>query len=69
MPVQCSPVGKLFELCKTFSSEKLKQMLEQKEFMPELSKMNRRGKGNRGKHKMRGDWAGLGQNKWRSIED
>lgn len=44
MPVQCNPVGKLFELCKMFSSEKLKQMLEQKEFMPELSKVNRRGK-------------------------
>lgn len=46
-------MGKLFGLCKIFSSEKLKQMLEQKEFVPELSKMNRKGKGNGGKHKMR----------------
>lgn len=27
-------------------------MLEQKEFMPEVGKMDRRGKGNGGKHKM-----------------
>lgn len=40
---------------KLFNFEKLKRMLEQKEFMPELGKMDRRGKGNGGKHKMR-DW-------------
>lgn len=68
MPVQCSPVGNPFELCKKFSSEKIKQVLEQKEFMPELCTMNRRGKSNGGKHKMR-DKAGLGKNQWRNIED
>lgn len=48
MPVQSNPVGKVLKLRKLFSSEKLKQMLVQKEFMPELSRMNRRGKGARG---------------------
>lgn len=51
MPVQCNPVGRVLELCKMFSSEKLKQM--QKEFVPELSRMNRRGKGTRGKQNER----------------
>lgn len=40
-----------------FSSEKLKQILEQKEFMPEL-RMNRRGKGTRGKQNERLGWTG-----------
>lgn len=53
----CNPVGKVFELCKMFSSEKLKQILEQKEFMPEL-RMNRRGKGTRGKQNERLGWTG-----------
>jgi len=69
MPVQCNPVGKLFDLCKMFSSEKLQQMLEQEEFMPELSKMNRRGKSSGGKHKMRGNCAGLGENRWWNTKD
>lgn len=57
MPVWCNPVGKVFKLCKMFSSEKLKQILEQKEFMPEL-RMNRRGKGTRGKQNERLGWTG-----------
>lgn len=58
MPVQCSPVGKVLELCKMFSSEKIKQMLEQKKFMPEHSRMNRREKGTRGKQNERLGWTG-----------
>lgn len=41
-----------------FSSEKIKQMLEQKKFMPEHSRMNRREKGTRGKQNERLGWTG-----------
>lgn len=49
---------KFSSFAKCFSSEKLKQMSVQKEFMPELSRMNRRGKSARGKQNERLGWTG-----------